>query len=99
MVFFQHPNTLSNKNSDIRKSVLKLPIFSHYITFPGSRVSQNDCRMWNTSSKYKNVCAEHMKFSHKKIKENSVVTHKAIQKYVHPHICISTISLCYLHNL
>jgi hypothetical protein len=27
----------------------------HYITFPGSKVSQNDCRMWNKSYKYKDI--------------------------------------------
>jgi hypothetical protein len=27
----------------------------YYITFPGSKVSQNDCRTWNKSYKYKNT--------------------------------------------
>jgi hypothetical protein len=30
--------------------------FSHYITFPGSKVSQNDCSMWNKSSMYAYLC-------------------------------------------
>jgi hypothetical protein len=30
--------------------------------------------------KYKNICTVQLKFSHKKIQENTVVTHKAIQK-------------------
>jgi hypothetical protein len=31
----------------------------HYITFPGSIVTQNDCRMWNKSYKYKNTYTNH----------------------------------------
>jgi hypothetical protein len=55
----------------------------HYIAFPGSIVSQNDCRMWNMLYKYKNICTVQPKFSHKKIQENTMVTHEAIQKYIH----------------
>jgi hypothetical protein len=29
------------------------------------------------------TCVEQLKFSHKKTQENTVVTHKAIQKYIH----------------
>lgn len=40
---------------DTTLAIFSLPqtfIFTlHYIAFPGSRVSQNDCRMWNMSSK------------------------------------------------
>jgi hypothetical protein len=35
----------------------------HYITFPGSIVSQNDCRMWNKSYKYKNTYTVQLKHS------------------------------------
>jgi transposase len=35
----------------------------HYITFPGSIVSQNDCRMWNKSYKYNNTYTVHLKHS------------------------------------
>jgi hypothetical protein len=28
----------------------------HCIAFPESKVSENDCRTWNISYKYKNVC-------------------------------------------
>jgi hypothetical protein len=37
----------------------------HYIASPGSRVRQNDCRMWNVSYKYKNMYTVQLKFSHK----------------------------------
>jgi hypothetical protein len=33
----------------------------HYITFPGSEVSQNDSRMWNKSYKYKNTYTVQLK--------------------------------------
>jgi hypothetical protein len=36
---------------------------SNYITFPGSKVSQNDCKMWNKSYKYKNTYTVHLKHS------------------------------------
>jgi hypothetical protein len=39
--------------------------------------------MCNMSYKYKNMCAEQLKFSHKKPHENTVITHEAIQKYIH----------------
>jgi hypothetical protein len=39
--------------------------FLHYITFPGSRVGQNDCRMWNKSYKYKNTYTVYLKLSKK----------------------------------
>jgi hypothetical protein len=55
----------------------------HYITFSVSKVSQNDCRMRSMSYIYKNMCIEQLKFSHKKTQENTVVTRKAIQKYIH----------------
>jgi hypothetical protein len=35
------------------------------------------------SHKNKNMCTVQLKFSHKKTQENTVVTHKAIQKYIH----------------
>jgi hypothetical protein len=38
--------------------------------------------MWNMSYKYKNICTVQLKFSHKKILENTVVKHEAIQKYI-----------------
>jgi hypothetical protein len=46
-------------------------VILHYITFPGSKVSQNDCRMWNKSYKYK---------------KHLYSTTKAFQKYIHTHI-------------
>jgi hypothetical protein len=39
---------------------------SHCIAFPGSKVRQNDCRMWNMSHKYKNIYTVQLKFSRKK---------------------------------
>jgi hypothetical protein len=35
------------------------------------------------SYKYKNICTERFKFSHKKTQENTVATHEGIQKYIH----------------
>jgi hypothetical protein len=35
----------------------------HYITFPGSKVSQNYCRMWNKSYKYKDAYTVQWKHS------------------------------------
>jgi hypothetical protein len=57
----------------------------HCIAFHGSKARQNDCRMWNMSHKYKNICTVQLQFSHKKTKENTVVTHEAIEKYIHIH--------------
>jgi hypothetical protein len=61
-------------------------IILHYTVFPGSKASQNDCRIWNMSYKYKTICTMQLKFSHKKTQGNRVVTHKAIQKYIHIYI-------------
>jgi hypothetical protein len=55
----------------------------HYIAFPGSKVSRNNCRMWSMSYKYKNMCTVQVMFSHNKTPENTVVTHEGIQKYIH----------------
>jgi hypothetical protein len=59
----------------------------HCIAFPGSRVSQNDCRMWNMPYKYKNIGTVQLKFSHTKKQENTVVTHMRLFKntstYIH----------------
>jgi hypothetical protein len=38
-------------------------IILHYITLPGSKVSQNDCSMWNKSYKYNNTYTVHLKHS------------------------------------
>jgi hypothetical protein len=65
----------------------------HYIASPGSKVSRNDCRLWNMSYEYKSICTVQLKFSHKKTQENIVVTNEPTQKY------INTVSSCYLHNL
>jgi hypothetical protein len=35
------------------------------------------------SYKYKNICVVQLKCSHEKTEENAVVTHEALQKYVH----------------
>jgi hypothetical protein len=51
----------------------------YYIAFPGSKASQNFCRVWNVSYKYKKMCTVQLKFSHEKM----LVAHKAIQKYIH----------------
>jgi hypothetical protein len=51
----------------------------HCIAFHGSKVSQNNCRMWNMSYKCKNICAVQLTFSHKKTQENIVVIHEVIQ--------------------
>jgi hypothetical protein len=58
-------------------------IILYYTAFPGFKDSQNDCRMWNMSYKYRTVCTAQLKFSHKKTQENTVVIYKAIQKYIH----------------
>jgi hypothetical protein len=66
----------------------------HYIallTFPGSQISQNDCRMWNMQYKYKNMCTVQLKFSHKK-PNKTVITHKTIQKYIHIYTSTSILS-------
>jgi hypothetical protein len=47
----------------IRESSIILNITLHYIRFPGSKVSQNDCRIWNKSYKYKNTYTAHFKHS------------------------------------
>jgi hypothetical protein len=54
----------------------------HYIAFPESKVSQNDCRMRNMSYKYRNICTVQLKLSHKKPQENTVVTHEAVETYI-----------------
>jgi hypothetical protein len=50
--------------------VVGLHLHLHYITFPGSKVSQNACRMWNKPYKYKDTYS----------------TTEAFQKYIHTHI-------------
>jgi hypothetical protein len=47
------------------RNTLELNVYT-YIAFPGFKVSQNDCRMWNMSYKYKNISAVQLKFSQKK---------------------------------
>jgi hypothetical protein len=70
-------------------------ITSYCNAFPGSKVSQNDCRMWNMSYKYKTICTVQLQFSHKKTQENTVVTHEAIQKYIHIYTSIlSNYAIC-----
>jgi hypothetical protein len=47
------------------------------------------------SCKNKNKCMVQLRFSHKKTQENTVVTHKAIQKYIHIYTSIlSTYAIC-----
>jgi hypothetical protein len=55
----------------------------HCIAFPWFIVSQNHSRMWNMSYKWKTICTVQLKFTQKKTQENTVVTHEAIQKYIH----------------
>jgi hypothetical protein len=74
----------------------KITVMLHYIAFHGFRVSQNDCRMWNVSYKYKNICTVQLKFSHKKTQENTVVTYEAIKRYIHTCMYMNTVNLCYL---
>jgi hypothetical protein len=40
-----------------------LAVTLHYVTFHGSKVSQNDCRMWNKSYNYKNTYTVQLKHS------------------------------------
>jgi hypothetical protein len=54
----------------------------HYITFPESKVSQNDCRMWNKSYKYKDTYT--VQLNHSKSK--------------YTHIQINTVNLHYVHK-
>jgi hypothetical protein len=56
----------------------KITLQVYYIAFLGSKVSQNDCTMWNMPYKYKNVYYMSEVFT----QENTVVTHEAIQKYI-----------------
>jgi hypothetical protein len=50
----------------------------YYITFHGSKVSQNDCRMWNKSYNYKNTYTVQLKHY------ESTYTH--IHTHTHTHI-------------
>jgi hypothetical protein len=69
---------------------VKISFTLHFIAFPRSKVSQNDCRMWNMSYKYKNNCTVQLKFSHKKTQENTMVTDEAIQKYINTQLILFT---------
>jgi hypothetical protein len=55
-----------------------------YITFPGYKFRQNDCRMWNISYKYnkKHMYSTTEMFT----QESTVVTYEAIQKCIHIYI-------------
>jgi hypothetical protein len=48
------------------------------------------------SYKYKNICTAQLKFSLKKTQENTVVTHEAIQKYIHIYIPILSTYAIYM---
>jgi hypothetical protein len=50
--------------------------------------------MWNMSYKYENIYTVQRKFSHKKTRDNTVITHEAIQK-IHTHIAVFV--LVYVH--
>jgi hypothetical protein len=58
-------------NSDLK---VLFYITIHYIAFPGYKVSENDCRIWNMSYKYKNMYSITEVFT----QENTVITQKAI---------------------
>jgi hypothetical protein len=54
-----------------------LEIHFFYITFHGSKVSRNDCRMWNKPYKYKNTYTVQLKYpkstyTHTYINQNTV---------------------------
>jgi hypothetical protein len=66
----------------------------HCIAFPGSKVSQNDCRMRNMSYKHKNILHYDWSFYTRK---RSGYTWGYLK--IHPHIYINTVNLCYLQNL
>jgi hypothetical protein len=52
----EHPQSCFRQTVKHTKSELRFKrIVLHYIAFPGSKVSQNDCRIQNMSYKYKNT--------------------------------------------
>jgi hypothetical protein len=57
----------------------------HCIAFLGSKVSQNDCGMWNMSYKYKNIHTVQLKFSHKITQLLHLRLFKNTAIYIHPH--------------
>jgi hypothetical protein len=63
----------------------------HYITFHGSKVSQNHCRMWNKSYNYKNTYTVQLKHS------KSTHTHTKTNTNTHTHKS-NTINLHYVHK-
>jgi hypothetical protein len=54
---------MSGAPSDERLGLSSILVTLHYITFPGSKVSQNDCRMWNKSYRYKDTYTVQLKHS------------------------------------
>jgi hypothetical protein len=62
---------ISRARDMLLKSVGYINKFTHlfiymkvyYIIFPGFKVSQNDCRMWNKSYKYNDTYTVHLKHS------------------------------------
>jgi hypothetical protein len=61
-----HRSSFNVANTSIFYYITLHYIALHCISFPRSRVSQNDCRMWNMSCKYKSICTVQLKFSHTK---------------------------------
>jgi hypothetical protein len=49
------------------------------------------------SFKYKQICTVQLKFSQKKAQENTEVTCKAVQKYIHIYTSLLS-NLCYLNK-
>jgi hypothetical protein len=61
----------------------------HCTAFPGSKVSQNDCRMWNISCKY------NLSLHTRKHSDYNTWGYSKI----HPHMYINSVNLRYLHIL
>jgi hypothetical protein len=64
----------------------------HYTAFPGSKVSQNDCRIWNMSYKYKNICTVQLMFSYKKTQWLHMRLFKNTSTYVHQYCQLTLVT-------